>query len=123
MLYADYTDMEIQNVYYKGYTCSVEMANLLAYNFKGEIMHAAIFYTSSSHDSKLAFASSLINTKLSDEMAPCGLVILGDSAFVTIQTNGKVVRKQKTNEAADILTEVVIAAIDMILQHVMQSER
>lgn len=120
---ADYEDPDMQNAYYEGYTCSVEVTNLFVYNFKGELIHAAVNYPGSWHDNRLAMTSGLIFPNLGDEMTPPGFAILGDSAFVTRTTGGKVVRARKNNETGEIPTDAVLAAVDIIMQRVMPSER
>ena len=122
---ADYTDKNLQNAYYEGYTQNVEVTNLFVWNFFGEIIHAAVNYPGSWHDTKLAGASGLYDPKLLDENTPPGFAILGDSAFVnnTSTTNGKVLRGRKTNEVNDIPESAALAAVDLIMQRIMPSER
>lgn len=120
---ADYNDPDLQNAYYEGYTCSVEVTNLFVFNFMGELIHAAINYPASWHDDKLAYASGVLYPKLEDEMTPPGFSIFGDSAFVTRTMEGKLVRSRKTNETSDIPKDAVLAAVDIIMQRVMPSER
>ena len=97
---ADYTDTNLQNAYFEGFTQGVEVTNLFVWNFYGEIVHAGVNFPGSWHDTKLAGASGLYYPTLSDELTPPGYAILGDSAFVnhTSVTNGKVLRGRKTNE-------------------------
>ncbi len=122
---ADYTDPDLQNAYFEGYTQNVEVTNLFVWNFKGEIIHAAVNYPGSWHDNRLASASGLIFPKLSDECTPPGYAVLGDSAFAasTKVTNGKIVRGRKTNENNGIPESVTMAIIDELLQKIMPSER
>ena len=51
---ADYTDLDLKNAYFEGFTQNVEDTNLFVWNFFGEIIHAAINYLGSWHDTKLA---------------------------------------------------------------------
>ena len=122
---ADYTDTNLQNAYFEGYTQNVEVTNLFVWNFFGEIVHAAVNYPGSWHDTKLAGVSGLYDPKLSDEITPPGFAILGDSAFVnnTNTTHGKVLRGRKTNETNNTPESAALAAVDVILQRVMPSER
>lgn len=122
---ADYTDTNLQNAYFEGFTQGVEVTNLFVFNFFGELIHAAINYPGSWHDTKLATVSGLYFPKLSDERTPPGMAILGDSAFVNNVriTNGKIVRGRKANETSDIPNSACLAAVDLILQRVMPSER
>lgn len=61
---------------------------------------------------------------LSDERSPSGYTNLGDSAFVpdTSLTNGKMVRGRKANETVTV-DSTELAAVDLIMQHIMLSER
>lgn len=88
---ADYVNDDVQNAYYEGHTCSVEITNLLEYNFKGEIIHAVINNPRFCHDSSLAYKSGQIFPQLSDDMPPLGRTILGDSAFSARGIEGKTV--------------------------------
>eukprot|EP00171_Calliarthron_tuberculosum_P001930 IDg1930t1 len=76
------------------------------------------------HDSKIAFLSGLICSKLCDENTPAGHCILGDSAFPASArvTNGKTVRARKSNEKYQTAASAELAAIDIVLQKVYQSE-
>lgn len=119
---ADYTDSDVQNAFYEGYTTSVEVTNLFAFNFKGELIHAAVNFPGSYHDSRLANNSGLINPLL-QEKTPRGYAILCDSAFTASkEVEGKIVRGRKVNERCDVMSEEM-AAIDIILQRVLPSER
>lgn len=42
--FSDYTDVENQNAYFEGYNQQVEETNLFVFNFKGEVIFAAINY-------------------------------------------------------------------------------
>jgi len=57
---ADYIDTDLQNAFFEGFTQGVEVTNLFVWNFYGELIHAAINYPGSWHDSKLAGASGLL---------------------------------------------------------------
>ena len=117
----DCTDVDTENAYFKGFTQGVEVTNFFVWNFYGELIHTAVNFPGSWHDTKLADASGLFYPKLSDEMTPPGFAILGDSAFVnnTSDTNCK----EETNETWDIPESAALAAVDIILQRVMPSER
>eukprot|EP00172_Hildenbrandia_rubra_P003983 Plantae.Rhodophyta-Hildenbrandia_rubra.ctg7260.p1 GENE.Plantae.Rhodophyta-Hildenbrandia_rubra.ctg7260~~Plantae.Rhodophyta-Hildenbrandia_rubra.ctg7260.p1 ORF type:complete len:412 (+),score=29.57 Plantae.Rhodophyta-Hildenbrandia_rubra.ctg7260:277-1512(+) len=122
---ADYTDTGLQSAYYEGYTTSAEVTNLFALNFFGEIARAAVNYPGSWHDTRLAGASGLYANLLSDEKTPPGFAILWDSAFANDVrvTKGKVARGRKTNETSDIPEPVALAAVGLVLQKAMPSER
>ena len=120
--YADYVDTDIQNAYYEGYTMSVQVTNLFVFNFKGELIHAALNFPGSWHDSRVAHSSGLINPLLL-VMTPRGLAILTDSAFTAgHEIDDKIVRGRKSNERKDFFS-VEMAALDLILQRVLPSER
>ena len=101
---AVFSDPNMQNAYFEGFTQSVEVTNLFVFNFFGEIIHAAVNYPGSWHDTKLATVSGLYYPKLSDDMTPPGMAILGDSAIVNNSriTNGKIIRGRKAGERWDI---------------------
>ena len=122
---AEYLDGDLQNAYFEGYTQKVEVTNLFVWNFYGELIHAAINFPGSWHDTKLASVSGLYHPKLDDEMTPPGMAILADSAFVNNArvTNGKIIRPRKTNEVHDIPSSAFLAAVDTMLQHAIPSER
>ena len=113
---ADFTDLELQNAYLEGYTQKVEVTNLFVWNFYGEIIHAAMNFPGSWHDSRLAYISGLIHDKLSDKMMPPGFAILCDSAFVkdTKRTNGKLLEVER-------IMKNLLAPIPRNLQLCMQS--
>lgn len=92
MVCADYTDPNLQNAYFEGFTQNIEVTNLFVWIFHGELIHTAVHFPGSWHDSKLSGASGLYYPKLSNEMTPPGFAILRDSAFVnnTSTSNGKV---------------------------------
>ena len=114
---ADYTDLDLQNAHFEGFTQNVEVTNLFLWSFFGEIIQAAVNYPGSWQDTKLAGMSGLYFPKLSDEMPPPGMAILGDSAFVntTKATNGKVLRSRKSNEVNDIPKSAELASVDLML--------
>ena len=114
----------MQNEYFEGCTQHVEVTNLFVWNFKGEIIHAAMNFPGSWHDSKLATISGQYHYFLSDKL-PRGMAILADSAFVTSMktTNGKIVRARKTNETSSVPNPTYMAAEDLIPQKVYSSER
>lgn len=125
LLCADYINTDIQNAYYEGYTGNVEVTNLLVYSFDGCLIHAALNFPGSWHDSRLANQSGLMNDLLSDEKTPVGMAILCDSAFMaaTAKTGGKIIRARKVTERSEIPCSELMSAIDDILQSVMPSER
>ncbi|KAI0565152.1 DDE superfamily endonuclease [Gracilaria domingensis] len=122
---AEYVDPNIQNAYYDGYTCRVDITNLLVYNFFGEVIHAAVNFAGSWHDMHLAWSSNLYSTLLSDEITPVEFALLADTAFVDdIEiTKGKILRPRKTDEKAPELKSATLYAVDLVLQRIIPSER
>ncbi|KAI0561666.1 DDE family endonuclease [Gracilaria domingensis] len=53
----DFEDPDTQNAYYNAMTQRVEATNLLVWNFHGEIIHAALNFPGSWHDSRSAYIS------------------------------------------------------------------
>ena len=78
---AKYTNPNIQNAFFEGFTPGTEVTNLLVWNFKGEIIHAGINYPGSWHDSKDAAFSKLYVRLMNPDKLPPGCAILVDSAF------------------------------------------
>lgn len=64
LLCADYEDIDIKNDFYEDYTSRVEITNVLVYNSKSDLIHAAVNYPRSWHQNKLACASRLVHPKL-----------------------------------------------------------
>lgn len=52
-----YESNDLQHDFWEGFTQVTEVTNLLVFNFYGELMHTAINYPGSWHDSKVATAS------------------------------------------------------------------
>ncbi|CDF40129.1 unnamed protein product [Chondrus crispus] len=47
MACADFTNANLQNAYFEGYTQAVEVTNLFVFNFFRELIHAAVNYPGS----------------------------------------------------------------------------
>ena len=125
---AKFTDPNIQNAYFEGFTQGTEVTNLLVWNFKGEVIHAGINYPGSWHDSKVAAFSNLYSTLMNSSKLPPGYAILADSAFPRTGNDlvGKIVRARKDDEmgtGGDVPESAYLSAIDYVLQNVMPSER
>lgn len=123
-LCADYTDSDIRNINYEVYTTSVEVTSLLAFNFRGELIHAALNYLGSWHDAKVSHSSGLIYPSFhDDQITPLGYAILCDSALTAgAAVDDKIVQARKTSEPGDVFS-VEMSAIDLIMQQVLPSER
>lgn len=93
------------------------------FDFTGKIIHSMVKYSGSWHDSRIAYASGLIFPKLRERMTPPSRVILGDSAFMTSDMHGKVVRGRKTSKTEGIPSNTHLSAIDLISQCVKPHER
>ena len=125
---ATYGDPTLNNAYWEGFTQAQEVSNLFVWNFFGEIVHAGVNFPGSWHDSRVAAASGLYFTRLSDRITPPGFCILGDSAFPrsTDVNNGKILRARKVNEmgsASGVPESAFLAAVDLLLDRAMPSER
>lgn len=122
---SEYLDTDLQNAFFEGYTEQVEVTILFVWNFRGELIHAAINFPGSWHDTELAAVSELYHPKLSDEYTRPGMAVLADSAFVITSrvTNGKIIRPRKSNEVQDIPKSTYLAAVDTILQAAIPSEK
>lgn len=77
---AIYNEGNLQNVYYKNHTTSVEVTNFF-YDIHGANIHAGVNLPGSRHDSKPSNWSGLTYPKLSYNMTPPGYAILCGSAF------------------------------------------
>lgn len=55
-------------------------------------------------------------------MTPPGFAILGKSAFVDRNINEMVIQSRKSLETEDITQATAMAAVDVLLQHIMPSE-
>ena len=122
-----YSDPPLQNAYWEGFTQAHEVTNLFVWNFHGELIHAAINFPGSWHDSRLAAVSGLHRPKLS-EMTPSGFAILADSAFPRGGGDlaGKIIRARKANEHGDrsgVPRSSWMAAVEVMLERAMSSER
>ena len=122
---ADYTNVNLQDSYFEGSTQEGQVTNLFVLDFFGEIINAAINFPGSWHDNNLADSSGLYFLKLSDEMTPPGYAVLEDSAFVndTRRTNGKTFQCRKISGTSDFPSYATLAAVDVLLQRAMPSER
>lgn len=118
-LSADYTNANMQNGFFEGYTKNIDVTNLFFSNVHGEITHAATSYPGSWQDNKPAQVSGPMTTKLLYENAPTALAILRDRAFVasTKATNGKIVRSQRSTESKNVPERLFLGAIDTVLQN------
>lgn len=77
-------------------------------------------YLSICHDRKLSFPLELIHSTVAFHSL-AGLPILGDSTFVILTANGKIVGARKTNEATDIPSNAMVTVLDLIVQREMPS--
>lgn len=117
MLCADFIDSNIQNAYYTGYTCEVELTNLFVFKVHVKVIHKAINNPGSSYDSKISHLSNLMTKKFIDAMTPPWYAIIGGSEFKSRldATDGKVVRTRERTESHHIPTGGALAAVDIVL--------
>lgn len=101
---ANYVNTEKQNDFYEGYTQSLELINLQVYSFQREVTRAAMNFPESWHDNKLATLTGLLYPKLAREMAPPGMAILCNSAYMFDGRviGDKTVRTRKINETIGV---------------------
>lgn len=64
---ADYTNLDIQNGFYDGYSSDVEITNLLVFDFNGCLIHCGLNYPGSWNDSKISYLCGMMEVALSDE--------------------------------------------------------
>lgn len=124
---AYYTNPDLQNVYWEGFTQENEVTNLFVWNLFGECIHAAVNFPGSWHDSKIVEASGLYSPRLTRD-TPSGFEVLCDSAFPSYGTSlqGKVVRARKANElgpSSDVSKSFYLSAVDTLFERAMPSER
>lgn len=119
---ADYNDVDTQNEYYEGYTCTVEVSNIFVFYFTANVIHAAMNYPGSLHDVNLAASYGLLHQKMS-EKTPAGMAIIANSASSTTKMDGKIVKGRKNNELCDVLQDMYLGALDIIMERIMPSER
>lgn len=93
----------------------MEVANLLTFNFRW-LIHTALIYPGSWHDSKVAYLSGLIySTSVDDWITARVYVILCDSDLTArAVVDIKIVRACMTSKAGNVLS-VDIPAIDFIV--------
>ena len=123
-----YESDNLQNAYWEGFTQPHEITNIFVFSFFGTVIHAAVNYPGSWHDSKVSLASGLYYPRLSDSVTPPGLAILADSAFPRNADGleGKIVRARKANEMGDCAINVsntYLSAVELLLDRAAPSER
>ena len=98
---AEYLDADLQNPYFEGYTQTVEVTKLFVRNFYGELIHGAMNFPGSWHETKVASVSGLYDPKLGDDMKPPEMAIPTNSAFGNNArvTNGKIIVPRKKNKS------------------------
>lgn len=88
-------------ILWKSY-CTVDVSNLPVHNFHGEKIYATVSHPGLSHDSKLASLSDLIFPRSIDDVTSSSFALLGDSAFVIRNINGKIILERKNTETSYI---------------------
>eukprot|EP00733_Pompholyxophrys_punicea_P001663 Pompholyxophrys_punicea_v1_NODE_920_length_1139_cov_2.371771.p1 type:complete len:200 gc:universal NODE_920_length_1139_cov_2.371771:273-872(+) len=89
------SDPNEQNCFYNGWHSSVWASNLFFVLPTGEIAYAALNYPGSWHDARIAFSSKMHEIILN---LPVPYVILADTAFLSQEYTGKIIRVLKENE-------------------------
>ena len=124
---ASYSDPDVQNAFWEGYTQAHEVTNLFVWNFYGELIFAAVNFPGSWHDSRVAAESGLYAPTLTED-TPTGFCVLADSAFPRTSAilEGKIVRGRKANELGEssgVPKNIWLAAVETLLDRAMPSER
>lgn len=122
-----YTDPDIQNAHWEGFTQANEVSNLLVWNFHSELIFAALNSPGSWHDSRIAAESGFYGNMLMRH-TPTGMTVLADSAFPRLPSSleGKTMRSRKMNEhgeAIGVPSSVWLAAMDALLEKAIPSEQ
>lgn len=122
---ADYGYTDLENAYIEGYNGHVEVTNIFVFNFFREIIHAGVNYPGIWDERKILVASALLLDRLSNEKAPVGRAILGDSEFVAraCVIRGKIILGRKSTETEDVPESELLAVVDAILYQVVSRER
>lgn len=125
MLWLNFVDANLQNVYYEGYTCIVNVSNILVFTFFGEIIYDGIIFLESWHDSKVLLVFGLLLERLGDEKNPRERAILGTSAIVAkvYVIQGRIMRVRNLAKAMSIFTYMLLVSVVAILQGVVTSEQ
>lgn len=120
-----YTNPSLQNSYWEGFTEGNKVINLFIWYFRGLLIHAAVNYSGSWHDSRVA-ASSGFYRPLLESKTP-GYAILADSAFPRVGgfIQGKIVRARKAIEirpSSNFPRSSWLVAVGKLLERAMPSE-
>lgn len=123
---AKYIHKALQNAFREGFTQADEVNYLLVWNFLGELIHTAINFPRSWHDSRVAASSGLYYPRFAVEMSP-GYGILADSAFPLaakhIKAKLSARGKQTSGESGKgIPKSVFLSAVERIVDQAMPNE-
>lgn len=91
--HADYEYPDINNAYYDVYNCCFEVTHFCVHNLKRYLIHSAINFPGSSHDSRLSMAPELLYPNF--EGLPMENFILGDIPSFVLNLNVKIVSGRK----------------------------
>lgn len=122
-----YSDLYVQNAYWEGFIQGNEVTNLFVRDFRGLLIHAAINYTGSWHDSRVALDYGLYGP-IFESQTPTGFAVLTDRAFPRSGgfIQGKLLLARKANEhgsSSEVLKSAWLVVVDEILERSMPSER
>lgn len=95
------------------------------FNFKGELIHTAVNFRGSWHDSEVVSPPGILLDKVSDHKTPRGYATTGDCAFIAQGrvTNEKILGGRKASETHVATESALLVAVDTVLQRAMTSER
>lgn len=107
----------------KATTCTVNITNFLGYSFKGELIHAAVNYPGTCHDSRLASLSRLVFSRLDDAITSPRFALLVDFALITRNIKEKIRQSRINTETFNISQSKALAAVGFLMQRVMPSNQ
>ena len=122
-----YDDTAIQNAFWEGFAHGNEVTSVFAWDFRVELIQAAMNYPGIWHDSRIATSPDLYRLRL-ESMTSSDFAVISDSAlscggcFLT----GKIVRARKTNElgyGSGVSRSALLSANDKLIELAMPSEK
>eukprot|EP00171_Calliarthron_tuberculosum_P017290 IDg17290t1 len=127
MLCVKYSEPDIQNAYWEGFTQAAEITNLFVWDFRGLIIHAAVNYAGIWHDSRVTAQTGLYYPLLASR-TPAGYALLAYSAFprAAKTLEGKTIRGRKMNEwggGGTVLRAAYMEVLEILLDKTIPSQR
>jgi len=122
---ADYTDADLQNAFFEGYTTrsrGYESVRLELLRRAHSCICQLPWQLARKQTSRCLWSLLCQAQRRGDSPWVC---ILGNSAFVNNRsaTNGKLLRSRKANKSSDVPEAAALAAVDFVLQRAMPTER